>query len=413
MSCQFSGWTRALLKGGSCPHSFSISWWTALQHRFQLASPGVHLPGNVQCRFTDQLYADDLVLVTDSPLDLQTALNAVHRWWCRFRFKFGVGSTKSAVMAFGPRRRLPDFDLHLGGVSLPVVSSYKYLGVLLTPTLSCTKHVQLLISRGNRLFAQCVAWCRAEHLPSPNGIINFPCLCSPQCLVGGQNFSHNHQQLCTSWMVQFADGVVTFWAGLLARLVLVYFANLDGLTLNTWRWNDSSLFWDAPFPWPQVLDAHSPPLSTVWRLNHQGTWTHHALAMCAHLDIPSPFAAGIHPQSPPHRVRRWVDLVVSPSLNLAPCLSAPSLLKLRAQWSTTCLISPQFAQAWTAIPGSLILHLFSIRPVRYVLTSLLLVLFVNGLTRPAQFDFQSRSLLPGGPLLAVSRCEWPWVVLCA
>ena len=30
-----------------------------------------------------------------------------------------------------------------------------------------------------------------------------------------------------------------------------------------------------------------------------------------------PLAAGIHPQSPPHRVRRWVDLIVSPSLNLA------------------------------------------------------------------------------------------------
>ena len=70
----------------------------------QVASPGVHLPGNVQCRFTDHLYADDLVLVADSPLDLQTALNAVHRWECRFRFKFGVGPTKSAVMVFGPRR---------------------------------------------------------------------------------------------------------------------------------------------------------------------------------------------------------------------------------------------------------------------------------------------------------------------
>ena len=31
MSCQISGWTRALLKGGYCLHSFSISWWTALQ----------------------------------------------------------------------------------------------------------------------------------------------------------------------------------------------------------------------------------------------------------------------------------------------------------------------------------------------------------------------------------------------
>ena len=36
MSCQISGWTRALLKGGSCPHFFSISWWTALQPRSSL-----------------------------------------------------------------------------------------------------------------------------------------------------------------------------------------------------------------------------------------------------------------------------------------------------------------------------------------------------------------------------------------
>ena len=55
MSCRISGW---MLKGGSCPHSFFIS------SEVQLASPGV------QCQFTDQVYADDLVLVADSSLDL-------------------------------------------------------------------------------------------------------------------------------------------------------------------------------------------------------------------------------------------------------------------------------------------------------------------------------------------------------
>ena len=180
--------------------------------------------------------------------------------------------------------------------------------------------------------------------------------------------------------------------------------------------------------------------------------------MCAHLDIPSPLAAGIHPQSPPHRVRRWVDLVVSPSLNLAlrqrlqasiyslsttrlphgatfsvnagpdvfvygevvlrsmrgsgalpvgvmipslvdvpqnilvslkvadsvmplwgicstPCLSAPSLDDLRAQWSSRCGISPQFAQAWSRhswifdpssvlnSPGSIRAHIYFVGAV--------------------------------------------------
>ena len=163
MSCQISGWTRALLKGGSCPHSFSISWWMALQQRSSLLLQESICLGTFGSQISCTLMIWCLWLTHHRTL--QTALNAVHRWRCRFRFKFGIGPTKSAVMVFGPRRRLPDFDLYLGGVSLPVVSSYKYLGVLLTPTLSWTKHVQLLISRGNRLFAQCVAWCRSEHLP--------------------------------------------------------------------------------------------------------------------------------------------------------------------------------------------------------------------------------------------------------
>ena len=70
----------------------------------------------------------------------------------------------------------------------------------------------------------------------------------------------------------------------------------------------------------EVSEGLGWPLSaTVLSVASQspGTWAHHALAICAHLDIPSPLAGGIRPQSPPYRVRRWVDLVVSPSLNLA------------------------------------------------------------------------------------------------
>ena len=40
----------------------------------------------------------------------------------RWRFSFGIGPTKSAVMVFGPLRGRPDCSVHLGGVSLPLVS---------------------------------------------------------------------------------------------------------------------------------------------------------------------------------------------------------------------------------------------------------------------------------------------------
>ena len=50
------------------------------------------------------------------------------------------------------------------GWSLPIVMKYPYLGVILTPTLSWTAHTRHLVTRGNRLFAQCVAWCKTEGL---------------------------------------------------------------------------------------------------------------------------------------------------------------------------------------------------------------------------------------------------------
>ena len=63
-------------------------------------------------------------------------------------------------MVFGPQRHVLPCSVTLAGTLLPVVSEYPYLGVILTPSLSWTPHVRHLVSRGNRLFAQCVAWGR-------------------------------------------------------------------------------------------------------------------------------------------------------------------------------------------------------------------------------------------------------------
>ena len=128
------------------------------------ACPGVSLMASWDSRFAGQLYAEDLVVVADSAADLQTGLDAVSAWRFRYRFTFGVGPSKSAAMIFGPRRNLPACNLTLRGVALPVVSEFKYLGVVLSPTLSWAAHVQHVVNRGNRLFAQCVPWC-AERFP--------------------------------------------------------------------------------------------------------------------------------------------------------------------------------------------------------------------------------------------------------
>ena len=81
-----------------------------LEQNVHLASPRVHLPGNVQCQFTDQLYADDL-LVADSPLDLQTALNTVHRWGVSVPLQIWRWPHQISSDGVRARRRLPDLDV--------------------------------------------------------------------------------------------------------------------------------------------------------------------------------------------------------------------------------------------------------------------------------------------------------------
>ena len=96
---------------------------------------------------------------------LQAALDAVSEWGRKWRFTLSISPTKSAVMIFGPRTRVPSCTVTLAGSSLPIVKEYTYLGVVLTSSLSWLPHVRHLISRGNRLFAQCVSWCRSDRLP--------------------------------------------------------------------------------------------------------------------------------------------------------------------------------------------------------------------------------------------------------
>ena len=97
-------------------------------------------------RNTCHRHGDEVVLVSESQVDLQAGLNACHAWGTRWRFTFGIGPTKSAAMIFGPAQSRPDCHVHLGGVPL--------LGVVLTPDLSWRAHVAHVSSCIDRLFHQ-------------------------------------------------------------------------------------------------------------------------------------------------------------------------------------------------------------------------------------------------------------------
>ena len=63
------------------------------------------------------LYADDLVILADNPSDLQNALNA-GVWGSQWRFSFGIGPDKTAVLVVSSRSS--NFRFHLQGGPVPL-----------------------------------------------------------------------------------------------------------------------------------------------------------------------------------------------------------------------------------------------------------------------------------------------------
>ena len=128
------------------------------------------------------LYADDIVILSESPRDLQLSLDAAAEWAKSWRFHFAAGPQKSAVMCFGRgRARLPEF--HVGGLALPVVKSYKYLGIVLQSNLGWRQHVDSLLSRGEGKMAACLSWTAVKKLARTVCQPHFPFLRLSQCTV--------------------------------------------------------------------------------------------------------------------------------------------------------------------------------------------------------------------------------------
>lgn len=91
---------------------------------------GIKLNNNL--RISTLLYADDLVLLADSPVNLQKTLNIFDRY-CKTK-EMTVNVSKSKVMIFRKAGRVSNkFKFYLGNEVIEIVNQYLYLGVIFTP----------------------------------------------------------------------------------------------------------------------------------------------------------------------------------------------------------------------------------------------------------------------------------------
>ena len=107
---------------------------------------GIDIDG---CRISILLYADDIVLLSQSEKDLQKMLDCVYNWSKKFKIRFNA--KKSNIVHF---RKLNEprstFKFHLDTIQLSIVNQYKYLGIILNEFLDYDVTAQVLSDAASR-----------------------------------------------------------------------------------------------------------------------------------------------------------------------------------------------------------------------------------------------------------------------
>ena len=107
-------------------------------------------------------YADDLVIISDSREGLQLLLDETADW-CQ-KWQIQVNATKTQVMHFRDKWTMRDESpFTIGGLSLQVVPTYKYLGVILDEFLVMNSAVDTLSKAGMRALGSVIGRTRSVY----------------------------------------------------------------------------------------------------------------------------------------------------------------------------------------------------------------------------------------------------------
>lgn len=102
------------------------------------------------------LYADDIMLISETENGMQQMLNHVSEW-CN-KWKLRVHYAKSAVVHFrnkGVRRT--EYNFQIGTTTIGYVTSYKYLGIILQENLDFNVTAETLFNSGGRALGSMIS----------------------------------------------------------------------------------------------------------------------------------------------------------------------------------------------------------------------------------------------------------------
>ncbi|CAG2240243.1 unnamed protein product [Mytilus edulis] len=102
------------------------------------------------------LYADDIVLISDTVDGLQSLLHCVTDWSKTWRLKVNTDKTKIMHVRKASKPK-NDYEFQLNNMTLETVSKYRYLGLVITENLDYKETTNELVSSGSRSLGSLVS----------------------------------------------------------------------------------------------------------------------------------------------------------------------------------------------------------------------------------------------------------------
>ncbi len=148
------------------------------------------------------LYADDTILLSESPVDLQSMLHSLKTYCDQWKLQVNTSKTKIVIFSRGLVRKPPDFNF--GEHRLEIVSDYVYLGITFNFNGRFTKAMNKQIAQAKRATYSIVAKARRMQLPLDIQLHLFDTCILPILLYGSEVWGFSnlkdmeifHNQFC-------------------------------------------------------------------------------------------------------------------------------------------------------------------------------------------------------------------------
>ena len=153
------------------------------------------------------LYADDTVLLAETPNDLQRCISLMEDYCHNWGLKINTSKTKVTIFSRGKVRNLTNFILN--GTKLYIVYSYKYLGVHFNHNGKFTVDKNDLCCKGFRAMFSLLRKCKQLQLPIDIQLQLFDVLVKPVVLYGCEVWAHEGTEVVEKLHLRFCKYILS------------------------------------------------------------------------------------------------------------------------------------------------------------------------------------------------------------